>query len=278
LLCDSHTMAPRNKQSERNASRKEGKKGDDEPSAAPMDTGDLMESVKSMGRNSCLFQHGPSLVPIVKQLSEGGKAAAKSREVDANKENNGDDNQSDDTKPPSPQGDGSDHQGLFESFQGRLAWHNSLGLFESEEASKAAWMGMKDLEVDFGPRSKKKGSPGLDRMKVNFKNHMAQYAHILLALMMLRAFFVRSYFSCLPWLFFYQFASLALPLDKWDMVPQVPLEKVPVAVRVLGTAGVHALMVLFFVYELVWCTYFFEKIPLVGLLAYHAYAVRPVGQ
>lgn len=167
---------------------------------------------------------------------------------------------------------------IFERFQQRLSWHNCLGLFEKDEDSKNAWLAVKSQELDFGPRPKRNKSPGVDRIKINLRTNMAVYMYALLALMTLRAVLFRSWFACLPWLALYQFASLALPLENMEMLPQLPLDKVPVFARVLVTTFCHTFLVVFFLYELVWKTYFFEKIPLVGLVVYHAYAVRPVGQ
>merc|ERR1711871_1856305 len=123
---------------------------------------------------------------------------------------------------------------------------NSLGLAEPASAEEAlcAWKDLKDLEIDYGPRPRKNQSPGLDRMKVNVHNNFVQYLHVLLALMMLRAFLFRSWFACLPWLVGYQAASLLLPLE---MTKDVPLK-----FRVAATMFFHALVLFFFVYEFLW--------------------------
>merc|ERR1712086_292117 len=77
-------------------------------------------------------------------------------------------------------------------------------------------------------RSKKRGSPGMERILTNMHINMAQYLHILLAMMMLRAFLFRSFFACLPWLVGYQCLPLKLPLENMDVMgQQVPLEKCP---------------------------------------------------
>merc|ERR1719478_458533 len=100
---------------------------------------------------------------------------------------------------------------------------------------------MKGMEIDFGPRAKK-GSPGMDRIKINLYANAVQYAHVLLALMMLRAFLFRSYFACLPWLACYQVLSLFVPLEGLPQLPQVPVEKVEAKFRVVGAVALHALV------------------------------------
>lgn len=114
-------------------------------------------------------------------------------------------------------------------------------------------------------------------------NNMPQYLHLLLALMMLRAFLFRSWFACLPWLVGYQYLSLWIPLDGMpaalvSIIPQasqVPVEKCPVKFRVAASAGIHLLVWLFFIFEVLWKMWFFEKGLVMGLIAYHAYAVKP---
>merc|ERR1719498_1436974 len=150
---------------------------------------------------------------------------------------------------------------------------------------------MKGLEIDFGPKAKRKGTPGTDRIVANISSYAIQYLHVLLGLMILRSFLFRSFFACLPWLVAYQFLSMTLPLGPLseiaDSLPsfiptekipfeKVPLEKVPVELRVVATVGFHGLVHFFFLYELLWKTYFIEKLLVAGLVAYHAYAVRPV--
>jgi len=157
---------------------------------------------------------------------------------------------------------------LFGSLKGWLAWHNSLGLAQPSTGEDAwtAWMAMKGLEVDWGPRKSRRGNPSLDRVMVNFTNYFSQYLHILLLAMLLRAFLLRSFFSFLPWLFVLQIASLLVPLE---MVPQVKTSH-----RVAGTMAVHGLLWLFFLWEALWRTYFFEKILIVGFFVLHAHSVR----
>merc|ERR1719453_2100621 len=140
---------------------------------------------------------------------------------------------------------------------------------------------MKGLEFDGGPRAKKRGSPAMDRIFKNIESFLPQYIHLLLALMMLRAFLFRSWFACLPWLVGYQYLSLWVPLEgPFQPMPQVPdvgehLEKCPIKFRVAASVGIHVLVWLFFLYEALWKMWFFEKFLVLGLIAYHAYAVRP---
>jgi len=165
---------------------------------------------------------------------------------------------------------------------GLVSWHNCLGLASpaSAEESIAAWMALKELEVDWGPKSKKNKSNGLDRIKVNLMNNMPQYLHILLALMMLRTFLFKTFFfGMLPWLVGCQILSLYVPLDDTP-IPQLPqlkehISKCPVKFRVAGSVGIHALLWLFFAYEVLWGMWFFEKGLVAGAISYHAYAVRP---
>merc|ERR1711924_220889 len=135
---------------------------------------------------------------------------------------------------------------------------------------------MKDLErLDFGPKNEKKGPQAKERIICNLCTNFVQYVHILLALMMVRAFLFRLYFACLPWLALYQFLSVFVPLAGLPQLPQVPVEKVPAELRITATIALNGLVILFFVYELLWKTYFFEKIPLIGLVVFSAYAVQP---
>jgi len=166
---------------------------------------------------------------------------------------------------------------VFAFLGKRLVWHNCLGLAipSSAEESLAAWVALKEQEVDYGPRAKRNASPGLDRIKVNLYNNMPQYLHILLALMMVRALLFRSWFACLPWLVGYQYLSLWVPLDGIPQLPQVPVEKCPLKFRVAASVGIHVLVWLFFVIEVLYRMWFFEKGLVAGLLVYHAYAVRP---
>jgi len=166
----------------------------------------------------------------------------------------------------------------FSKLRSRLHWSNPLGLAMpvSGEESTQAWLAVKSLEIDFGPRSKKKGTPTLDRITTNLYNNLPQYLHILLALMILRSFLFRSFFACLPWMVGYQYLSLVLPLESLPSLPQVPLEKVPVELRVAATVGLNGLLQLFFLYELVWKTYLLEKPLWIGILLCHAYVARPV--
>lgn len=183
--------------------------------------------------------------------------------------------------------------GAFSRICSRLHLSNPLGLGRPStvEDSLKAWKELKGLEIDFGPRSKKKGSPGTDRIVANLSTYAVQYLHIFLGLMILRAFIFRSFFACLPWMVIYQFLSMVLPLGQLseiadslpsfipaDKIPfdKVPLEKVPVELRVVATLGFHGLLQFFFLYELLWKTYFIEKLLLAGVVTYHSYAVRPI--
>jgi len=172
-----------------------------------------------------------------------------------------------------------DASATFKKVADRFHWSSPLGLSKSSEDAINGWKSMKEAfseRLDFGPKNKKKGPQAQARIICNLCTHAVEYVSILLALMMLRAFLFRSYFACLPWLALYQFLSVFVPLAGLEKLPQVPVEKVPPQLRIAATTVLNALLLLFFVYELVWKTYFFEKIPLIGLVVYHAYAIRPV--
>merc|ERR1719387_2357864 len=152
----------------------------------------------------------------------------------------------------------------------RLVWYNILGLGQpaSGEDAKASWLAMKDLELDYGPRKSRKGTPGLDRVLLNLLNQLPQYIHILMVFMLLRTFLFISWFAMLPWALALQVASLLVPLE---LVPQCPVK-----FRVAGAMALNGLVLLLFLREVLWRTYQLEKILWVGLIAAHAYVVRPV--
>jgi len=299
-------MAPKSKQAERNAAKKLEKSAskivDDEPATTVDGPMALVGKAKTLFMGSCIVEIAPMMQPLMqdklpdkKTVAEEAKAAGGSigsfmhgvvDAVTGNKDEDGNDNgEGEEKKQEANPAEAVSVTGMFESLQTRFAWHNPLGLAfpATPEESWTAWMKMKDLltsdNLDFGPRPKKKGSPGMDRILTNMHTNMAQYLHILLAMMMLRAFLFRSFFACLPWLVGYQYLSLKLPLENMDVMgQQVPLEKCPLKFRVAGSVGIHALIWLFFLYEAVYKTYFVEKIPLVGLFVGFAYIVRPDGQ
>merc|ERR1719321_702638 len=131
-----------------------------------------------------------------------------------------------------------DASATFKNVADRFHWSSPLGLSKSSEDAINGWKSMKEAfseRLDFGPKNKKKGPQAQARIICNLCTHAVEYVNILLALMMLRAFLFRSYFACLPWLVFYQFASLMLPLDKIPQVPALPLDKVDVKFRVAIT-------------------------------------------
>lgn len=248
-----------------------------------------MDNAKAKIMDSCIVQLAPKMKGIFMDLKDiiekkkpaekGDKAAAEGKQAEdkvpcpQEAEDKGTE-KTEDVVPDYIVKDSNAAQ-LFTSLQQRLAWHNTLGLAASEEESRNQWLTMKGLEIDFGPRNR--GRKVQERIEANLRNNFHMYMHILLLLMALRAFLFRSYFACLPWLCAYQFISLMLPLDGLAKLPQVPLEKVPVEGRVLATVSFNALIWFFFNYEVIWRTWFFEKVPLVGLIIYHAYAARPVG-
>jgi hypothetical protein len=175
---------------------------------------------------------------------------------------------------------------MFESLSTRMPLLNTLGL---DKAPEEAWLMFQGLDVDWGPFKRKKGNPALERIMVNVERNLSQYVHILLGLMCLRALLFRSWFACLPWLVGYQFVCLNCPpplLTILSLRTNAPVESImeqdpkmavlDFKIRVVGFAVLHAFVWFFFLYEFVFRTYFFEKIPLIGLLAVHAYVVVPV--
>jgi hypothetical protein len=165
---------------------------------------------------------------------------------------------------------------IFDDLVKSLSLFNilGLGLPASQEAAKESWLMLKGLQLDFGPQSKKSGAVK-DRIVVNLTRNMPQYLHIVLALMCLRSFLFRSFFACLPWLVGYQFLSLHIPMDMIrNKLPQVP--PVDFKIRVVASIVFHALMWLFFLYEIAFKLHFIEYVLLTGLILAHAFVVCPV--
>merc|ERR1719201_365279 len=102
---------------------------------------------------------------------------------------------------------------------------------------------------------------------------MAQYWHVFLAIMVLRAFLFRSFFACLPWLCVYQTLSLMVPRGLLE--DKLKVIHLHVGLRVAASMCVHALLWLFFLIEALYRTYFMEKLLYVLIFAAHAYVVRP---
>jgi len=289
LHLSSATMPSKGKQADRKTEKKPKNQEEDEVKPA----GNFTELVKNMVLGSVLAENAVKLPALVQDGIATVKGEKKAEQKKEEKPKEDAQDEKEENEQESKEGEDkenitnkavpdfvveNDVCGLFNKLTSRLHWSNPLGLATpaSGEESLKAWKALKGLELDFGPRAKRKGSPGLERITANLFNNFAQYVHIILLLMIVRAFLFRSFFACLPWLIGYQFLSLFLPLDKLPQAPQLPLDKVPVEIRVVITLVLNGLIQLFFAYELLWKTYFFEKIPLVGLVVYHAYAVRPV--
>lgn len=163
---------------------------------------------------------------------------------------------------------------LCKAIAMRLSITNPLGVFATGDESVKSFLVMTELEFDGGPRSKKKGSPVLDRLSANGRNHFLQYITVVWALMVLRSV-IRSFFACLPWFFVLQTLAVMLFLEKSDLV-QLPLEKIPTEFRVMGTFFVHSLMWLFFVYEFIVKAWWLEWFLAAAIIGGHAYAFRPL--
>lgn len=284
-------MAPTGKQAERRASKK-AEKAKGEEVAETSESGSFVELAKSLAMSSVLAQYALKIPDYAKDgiaIVKGEKKPEKKAEEKAEEKPAEDgktqdataESEKENVEPKENVGAGDfvvekDACSTFNSIASRLHWSNPLGLSASAEESLSAWKTLKNLEIDFGPRAKRNGTPGKDRIMTNLYGNAVQYVHVLLAFMMLRAFLFRSFFACLPWLALYQFLSVFLPLTEFPQLPQIPLEKVPAELRIVATIVFNGLLQLFFAYELIWKTYFFEKIPLIGLIVYHSYAVRPV--
>jgi len=275
-------MAPKSKQADRNASKRAAKKSvEDEPEVKVK--GDFVGMLKIYAMESVLATIAPKLPSILKE-EPGAAKAEKPQEAPTKAPEGGDEQPTDEQpaeaktdEPPTeakPQGPEAAAD-VFERLSARLLPLNGLGLWHSATGAKEAFLQSKALKFDGGPKPKKKGNSGLERIMTNGRDNALQYFHFLFALMLLRSFLFRSFFAFLPWTFFYQTVSVILPLQTLEKLPQVPIDKCPVKFRVAGTMGLHALVWFFFVYEVLFRTYIFEKILIVGLVAAHGYLVAP---
>jgi len=292
------------KQADRNAKKAAKRTDNDEPAGANSG-GDLKERISVLVMNSCIVETLPQLKDL---LQPADKVANGKTEEKENRNGNGKAEEKEDTAEQKDE-DQKESNGevkngdaaaeVFATLGSRLTWINLLGLGDpvDGDAAMKAWLEFKSLEVDWGPRAKSKGTPAMDRIASNVPVNLPQYLHILLALMVLRAFLFRSWFACLPWLVVYQVLSLLIPTSKVEKLPEIPyvsgliptdkveeklskipLDEIPLKFRAAGTLAIHTLMWLFFLREVVWMSWFFEKFLLVGLFAFHAYAVRPFGK
>jgi len=266
-------MAPTSKQADRKAAKQASKTVDDEPATAEEGFGAIISVCKELVFKSVLVKLSPALPDLLKEKSDAGAAEVKKDATSNEQENEGDENKEnvsdEDKKPEEP----ADAASIFEGLRSRLPFYNPLGLGlpASGEASKIAWLSLKSLEVDGGPRARKKGTPGMDRIKVNVEKNLPQYIHIVLLLMCLRAFLFRSWFACLPWLVGYQVLSLEIPLGLIrEKFPQVP--PVDSKFRIAATLAIHGLMWLFFLYEALSLV----TVLLIGLVIVHAYVASPL--
>jgi len=224
-----------------------------------------MEKAKALALESCIWTVGNE----VKDLMQEVESVAKKKVVEEPKEENAEadaDYAKEKTAEVGPREPGQ----IFESLKERLVFFNCLGLGEpaTGEEAKAKWLAFIGMEVDGGPRKARKGNPGLDRVLANLVDHMPQYLHLILALMLLRTVLFISWFAILPWTLVFQVASLLVPLE---LVPQCPTK-----FRVLGAMVLHGLLLLLFLREFLWRVYFFERIFYLILIASHAYVVRPI--
>lgn len=287
-------MGKAGKQADRQAAKKAAKQEDTEPPASSISASALVERANDLLVGCCAAKVLPGLKDVLTapegSASNGSKSQKAASDTQASESNDAD-NEDEKKEGDSIEGEKNDEAApekkvadpaseLFSTIRDQLSLFNLLGLADpaDEDSAKKAWLALKDLELDWGPRSKKRGTPATDRILENVHNNLPQYLHIMLALMVLRAFLFRSWFACLPWLLFYQIASIFIPLEGISQLPQVPIEKCPVKFRVAGTMAIHCLVWFFFLVEFVYRAYFFEKFFVLGLITYHAYAVRPEGK
>lgn len=272
-------MAPKSKQAERNAGKRAAKKTvDEEPEVK--EKGDMVGMLKTLALESVLATIAPKLPVILKEEPGAAKTVKPEQAAETAPEGEGGEGEGEaktDEQPADSTPEGPETAAdVFERLSHRLLPLNGLGLWHSAAGAKEAFLKTKALKFDGGPKAKKKGNPAVERLLQNGRENMLQYFHFLFALMLLRSFLFRSWFAFLPWMFFYQTASVMLPLTNLQKLPQVPLEKCPVKFRVAGTIGLHALVWFFFLYEVAFRTYIFEKILIVALIAAHGYLVAPV--
>eukprot|EP00450_Noctiluca_scintillans_P039597 CAMPEP_0194478170 /NCGR_PEP_ID=MMETSP0253-20130528/1717_1 /TAXON_ID=2966 /ORGANISM="Noctiluca scintillans" /LENGTH=261 /DNA_ID=CAMNT_0039317235 /DNA_START=31 /DNA_END=816 /DNA_ORIENTATION=+ len=259
-------MPPRSKQSDRNANRKLKTAVVEESPEVVGDGITFLDRFKDVATSSVLFM-GVSVFPqLVKEIASQKATPSPTRD-EAEKEAS--EGASEQVKPKN-------HDETFQIISTRLTYGNPLGVFSTHSEAIQRFKNMAALKIDGGPKPKRKGSPGVERVAANFQEYLLEYSSILWFLMTLRAVLFRSYFACLPWLFIYQLISVLLPLQHFEKFPQVPLEKIDVKFRVAGALVLHSLMWFFFVYEVVFCAWFFEKFILIGIFVCHAYVARPV--
>jgi hypothetical protein len=250
--------------------RKEQKvatKKDDEPAVASTTSqAALVSAGKELFLNSVLADVGPQVPKLMSQKSSASvgsddkpEETAEATTSDAN----------DGTVAPPPS------LASLDSLGKRLTVSNPLGI---DKAPAESWNLLLSQEVDFGPHKRKKGNAAMERMMVNLERNMVPYLHILLLCMCLRTVLMRSWFACLPWLLFYQFLVLNVPVS-------VVAESVPAASKVVdkiedkhlvtSVVSFNGLVWLFFLYEFGYETYFLEKLLIIALFAAHAYIAAP---
>jgi hypothetical protein len=249
----------------------------------------LTASAKMLIKDSFLVQFAPKLLSVMKAndailSGEVGKflAPASKKEEKEDKDEKDDNDANDENQPAdddsaSPPCSTNEAVEIFTAMKSRLVWHNALALATPATSadSRTMWTALKGLEIDFGPRPSRRGSPKMDRIVTNLYNNLPQYFHVLLFVFMLNCLLFRSWFACLPWLVFYQTLSLAIPLDTLEKFPQAPLSKIPLKFRLAGTMAIHALVWLFFVYEAIWKCHFLMEFWAFGIIVAHALCVVP---
>lgn len=287
-------MAPVRKQASRSSVKKAAV---EEPEQSSESKGSLLAQVTDLMQRSVMFKVGPKLPTVLKnlkeELTEGAKPKSEEKQAEVKPEPAEDtsaEGESNEAEPAEDESktDGtatdvvpdfeiekSDASSLFDFLKLRLSGLNGLGLFRTGDEAVQSFLKLKTLEFDGGPKAKRKGNPALERLAANFHDNAAQYIYAFWMLMMMRSFLFRSFFACLPWMFFYQIVSLMLPLQQTAKIP-LPLEKIPLNARVAATMVLHGFVLLFFVYEAVVKASWLEWFLYPGMIIGHAYAFRPV--
>jgi len=260
---------------------------DDEPAqAGAVDSNALVTTAKQLVMESVLINYAPQVPKMVLEGVEFHKAAKNGHTTESKLAENGEEKEKQDENDQKEETEEEDQKtakqeevcepdAMFDALAARLTFHNALGLGlpVCGQDAQDAWSNFKSLEFDGGPRSRKKGSPAIDRIMANLHNNAAQYLHLLLALMVLRAFLFRSFFAFLPWFCVYQVLSLMIPRGLLE--DKLKIIHLHVGLRVVASVCVHAVLWFFFLVETLYMTHFMEKLLYVCVFLCHAYVFRP---
>jgi len=275
------------KASEKNAAKAAAK---EEAVAAKDDS--LLGSVKAVFQECVLAKFAPKISAILagelkdsdvfiavsepdKYTLTGTVAEEKKEKEDAPKDEKKEENAMDVSLPPVPP-----VVAMFNELVELLAPNNSLGLGPSGTSTRKAYNKMKNQEMDWGPRLRKGyvlvGSPGIDRISANLKINTLQYLNIIIVLLLVRSFVLRTILTCpMVWTFFLQMFLTVCPVENFSIkrIP-IPASLVPANLRVVAAIVNHGLFILSFVWEAL-MTSGFEKFCAAFLVLSHCYFYRP---